>query len=121
VRELALPFVLLWAAFAASQRRWRECLAVLAVIALFAVGMAFHAQAVIAERLPHDLNSQGWTGLQGLPLALFGVAFAGRLVTALVDGTTPQFWLPMLAEAATVIVTWLASRHLPHQAVGEGH
>jgi hypothetical protein len=56
-----------------------------------------------------------------VPAALFGIALAGRLVTALVDGTTPQFWLPMLAEAATVIVTWLASRHLPHQAVGEGH
>jgi hypothetical protein len=56
-----------------------------------------------------------------VPAALFGIAFAGRLVTAVVDGTTPQFWLPMLAEAATVIVTWLASRHLPHQAVGEGH
>jgi hypothetical protein len=56
-----------------------------------------------------------------VPAALFGIAFAGRLVTAAVDGTTPQFWLPMLAEAATVIVTWLASRHLPHQAVGEGH
>jgi hypothetical protein len=55
-----------------------------------------------------------------VPAALFGIAFAGRLVTALVDGVTPQFWLPMLAEGATVVVTWLASRHLPHQAVGEG-
>jgi len=56
-----------------------------------------------------------------VPAALFGIAFTGRLVTALVDGTTPQFWLPMLAEGATVVVTWLASRYLPHRAVGEGH
>jgi hypothetical protein len=56
-----------------------------------------------------------------VPAALFGVAFAGRLVTVVADGATPQFWLPMLVEGATVIVTWLASRHLPHQAVGEGH
>lgn len=55
-----------------------------------------------------------------VPAALFGIAFTGRLVTALVDGTTRQFWLPMLVEGATVAVTWLASRHLPHQAVGEG-
>jgi hypothetical protein len=55
-----------------------------------------------------------------VPAALFGIAFVGRLVTALVDGTTPEFWLPMLVEGATVVVTWLASRHLPHQAVGEG-
>jgi hypothetical protein len=56
-----------------------------------------------------------------VPAALFGIAFMGRLVTALVDGATPEFWLPMLVEAATVVVTVLASRHLPHRAVGEGH
>ena len=56
-----------------------------------------------------------------VPAALFAIAFAGRLVTVVVDGATPQFWLPMLIEAATVAVTLLASRHLPHQAVGEGH
>ena len=56
-----------------------------------------------------------------VPAVLFGIAFTGRLVTAVVDGATPQFWLPMLVEAATVAVTLLASRHLPHRAVGEGH
>jgi hypothetical protein len=56
-----------------------------------------------------------------VPAALFGIAFVGRLVTAAADGTTPQFWLPMVVEAATVIVTVLASRHLPHRAVGEEH
>lgn len=56
-----------------------------------------------------------------VPAALFGIAFLGRLATAMVDGTTPQFWLPMVVEVATVIVTGLASRYLPHQAVGEGH
>jgi hypothetical protein len=73
VRELAFPFVALWAAFAASQRRWREFAAVVAVIALFALGLALHAQAVIAARLPGDLPSQGWNGLQGLPLAMYGL------------------------------------------------
>jgi hypothetical protein len=56
-----------------------------------------------------------------VPAALFGIAFTGRLVTAVVDGPTPQFWLPMIVEASTVIVTVLASRYLPHEAVGEGH
>jgi len=73
IRELALPFVVLWAAFALSQRRWREFAAVVAVLALYAVGMALHAQAVLAERLPGDLHSQGWSGMQGLPLPLFGL------------------------------------------------
>jgi hypothetical protein len=55
-----------------------------------------------------------------VPAALFAIAFTGRLVTAIVDGATPQFWLPMIVEGATVIVTGLASRHLPHRAVGDG-
>jgi hypothetical protein len=55
-----------------------------------------------------------------VPAALFAIAFAGRLVTAVADGTTPQFWLPMLGEAAAALVTWLASRRLPHRAVGDG-
>ena len=55
-----------------------------------------------------------------VPAALFAVAFTGRLVTVVADGATPQFWLPMLVEGSTVIVMVLASRHLPHEAVGEG-
>ncbi|MXP40614.1 DUF4345 domain-containing protein [Altererythrobacter soli] len=56
-----------------------------------------------------------------VPAALFGIAFTGRLVSAIVDGATPGFWLPMLIEAAVVAITLLGSRHLPHEAVGEGH
>ena len=56
-----------------------------------------------------------------VPVALFGIAFCGRLLTVIVDGPSPQFWLPMLVEAATVAVTLLGSRHLPHDAVGEEH
>jgi hypothetical protein len=55
-----------------------------------------------------------------VPAALFAIAFCGRLLTLIVDGLSPEFWLPMLAEAATVAVTLLGSRHLPHDAVGEG-
>jgi hypothetical protein len=56
-----------------------------------------------------------------VPAALFGIAFTGRLVSAIVDGATPGFWLPMLIEAAVVAITLLGSRYLPHEAVGEGH
>ena len=56
-----------------------------------------------------------------MPAALFGIAFTGRLLTVIVDGPSPQFWLPMLVEAATVIVTLLGSRHLPHDPVGVEH
>ena len=56
-----------------------------------------------------------------VPAALFGIAFTGRLASAIVDGATPGFWVPMLIEAATVAVNLLGSRYLPHEAVGEGH
>ena len=56
-----------------------------------------------------------------VPAALFGIAFCGRLLTVIVDGPSPQFWLPMLVEAATVAVTLLGSRRLPHDPVGEEH
>jgi hypothetical protein len=56
-----------------------------------------------------------------VPAALFGIAFTGRLLGVIIDGPSPQFWLPMLVEAATVAITLLGSRHLPHDAVGEEH
>jgi hypothetical protein len=101
VRELALPFMLLWAVFAGSQRRWREFAAVAAVIALFALGMTLHAQAVLAERLPGDLNSPGWTGLQGLPLALYGLVSVTPFGKALWWWLSPPVvLLPLLGWAA---------------------
>lgn len=72
VRELAVPFVLLWLAFALDQRHWREAGAVAALLALFAAGLAAHAFAVDALRLPGDLASQGWGALAG-----YGVPLAG--------------------------------------------
>ncbi|HTN15520.1 MAG TPA: hypothetical protein VL094_12030 [Sphingomonadaceae bacterium] len=65
LRELALPFLLLWLVFAAVERRKGEALAVLGVIALFAIGMFFHAEAVSALRPPDAPASQGWAGFQG--------------------------------------------------------
>lgn len=74
VREIAIAFVLMWLVLAASQRRWRECAALGVVLALFAVAMVFHAQAVIAEQLPGDQSTNGWTGLMGPVMPLTGIA-----------------------------------------------
>ena len=79
IRELALPYFLLWAVLAASHARWRELAAVAAAIALFFVGMYFHAQAVIAHQLPGDIVSSGWTGLQGPDLPLHGMVLVSLL------------------------------------------
>jgi hypothetical protein len=100
VRELALPFLLLWAAFAVSERRWREFAAVVAVIALFGIGLYFHAQAVIAERLPTDLPSEGWTGMQGLPLTLYGLMSTTPLGKVWWHLGAPLALLPFLGWAS---------------------
>jgi hypothetical protein len=100
VRELALPFLLLWAAFAVSERRWREFGAVMAVVALFAIGMFFHAQAVVAQRLPTDLASEGWTGMQGLPLTLYGLMSTTPLGKLWWHLGAPLALLPLLGWAS---------------------
>lgn len=54
-----------------------------------------------------------------VPIALFGVAFIGRGLSAVVDGTYEGWWLPMLVEAAHVIVLAYARLALPHHRVEE--
>ncbi|MDE1467226.1 hypothetical protein [Aurantiacibacter sp. D1-12] len=70
IREIAAPFVLLWLAFAVAEKRWKEALAVAALLITFAVGMYLHYLGVEAQRLPGDVASQGWDALAGpiLPL-----------------------------------------------------
>lgn len=66
LRELALPFLLLAAAFALWERRWKELAAWAVVLALFAAGLAWHAANVASVQLPGDLHSAGWSGALGL-------------------------------------------------------
>ena len=91
VRELALPFLLLWAGFAAFERKKREFLAVLGVIALFAIGMALHAQAVIALRSPDVMESQGWSGFLGPRI------FLGAMIQLTPLSALPEWLAPPLA------------------------
>lgn len=75
VRELALPYLLLAAAFALRQRRWTELAAWAALFAVFSLGMALHAQAVAAQVMPGDIVSPGWSGGQGLRGVLMALAY----------------------------------------------
>jgi hypothetical protein len=52
-----------------------------------------------------------------VPIGLFGVAFIGRGLSAIIDGTYDGWWLPMLVEAAHVIVLTYARLALPHHTV----
>jgi hypothetical protein len=66
IREHALPFVLLLAALAAWRRDWRELAAWLVLIALFAIGLAFHLHAVGEHWLASDRPSPSWLAFRGL-------------------------------------------------------
>lgn len=66
IREHALPFVLLLAAFAAWRRDWRELAAWLVLVALFAVGLVFHLHAVGEHLLASDRPSPSWMAFRGL-------------------------------------------------------
>lgn len=74
VRELAVPFALLWLAFALVGRRWHEAAGVAALLTVFAGGMALHYVAVEAAVLPNDLGSEGWNAMHGFVLPLMVVS-----------------------------------------------
>lgn len=99
IRELALPFVLLWAAFALAQRRWHELVALLALLVLFAAGMALHAEAVAGARLPGDLTSRGWIEMIGPAMFLVSLSELTPLLVAPPWLAGPLALLPLLGWA----------------------
>lgn len=54
-----------------------------------------------------------------VPALLFGIAFAGRTVSAILDGTAEGFAVPMAVEALQVILALAAWRLLPHHRISE--
>jgi len=100
IREQALPFVLLWAAFAVAERHWRQVAAALALMALFGVGLYFHAQGVATQVQPGDLPSPGWDAFNGPRLPFFAMA----KLTALLY--VKPVWLAA-ALAVLPLVGWL--------------
>ncbi len=101
VRELALPFVILWLGFAIVQKRWREAASVAAVLLVFAAALYAHAQAINALLLPIDKPSPGWSGMAGPALPLLSLT----KLTFLLAVPTPMGGalaiLPLLGWAAT--------------------
>lgn len=75
LRELALPFLLLSAAFALVERNWRALAAWGAILLLFAMAMGWHAVLVNSEVHAGDIVSPGWSGGQGLCGFLMAVAY----------------------------------------------
>lgn len=86
IRELALPMILAMGGLAVVEKRWKEVGAWTAVVALFALYMALHAQWVSQVVLPSDPPSPGWSAMLGLQFALKSIAkvtIGVRLPTAL--------------------------------------
>lgn len=96
VRELALPFLLLWGAVALYRRSWAEAAAVALVIAGFAVLMWLHYQGVAAQYLPGDRASPGWNGLVGPALPLLALSRLTALLAFPLWLAAPLAILPLL-------------------------
>lgn len=123
IRELVLPFVLLSLAFALAERRLREAMAWLALIALWAALMAWHAHLVAPLWHRGDEISQGWSALQGpagflravistsvlailpLPLALLA-AFLPMIGWLALDGRAGRFSAILVAGYAMILSTF---------------
>ena len=99
VRELALPYVLLLAAWALWHRRWREGAAWLALVALFAGALLVHVNLAEAHIRPGDPASPSWLVLKGIAglmykvnnctlLSLLPVWLAGPLTVLALFGWT---------------------------------
>ena len=100
LRLLAVPFLLLWTALAISQKRLSRAMALGAALAVLAIGLVLHANAVAAARLPGDLVSEGWQALIGPALPLYGINLLTILqeLPAWIAG--PLGVLPLLGWAA---------------------
>lgn len=99
IREHALPFVMLMAAFALYQRRWREALAWTTLIAVFCAALGLHLAIVSGDVLPGDRHSAPWLVLRGLSGWLSNIIQSSNLR-----------WLPhWLAGPAVILMTvgWL--------------
>lgn len=80
LRELAMPFLLAWGAIVLLAGERRKLAALAGTMALLAVGLAIHAHEVAQVRLPTDLHSQGWHGLVGPSLPLYGIDVTTLLI-----------------------------------------
>ncbi|MDE2406025.1 MAG: hypothetical protein KGM17_15245 [Sphingomonadales bacterium] len=100
VRELALPFALLSLAFALIERKPKQALGWIALIAAFALGMAIHAGEVNALLKPGDLSSPGWHAGQGFSAFLKAVIFTSVLQDLPLNFALLAATLPLLGWTA---------------------
>ena len=96
IRELALPFLLLWAVIAWLEGRPRQAMAVALVVLLFAGGMGLHYLGVAGARLPGDQPSPGWAGMLGPVMPLTSITELSPLLVLPPAWAGPLALLPLL-------------------------
>lgn len=79
IREHALPFVLLMAAYACWRQAWKEAAAWGLLVAAFAIGLAVHLHIVASHALPTDPVGPSWLALRGLGGWLSNVVLSSNL------------------------------------------
>ncbi len=79
IRETSLPFVMLMAAFAIFEGRWREVMVWTLLICAFAAGLYAHHAAVTALVTPSDLASPGWAEMGGVHAAVRALTMTSAL------------------------------------------
>jgi hypothetical protein len=82
IRELAAPYLVVMAAMALVERRWREAGAWTLALALFGAALGLHAQLVDALVLPSDPAGAGWVKLSGWPFVLHAAQWNAVLAVA---------------------------------------
>lgn len=100
VRDISVPFVLLWLVFALVGRRWREAAGVALLLAIFSAAMGLHFLAVEAGRLPSDPVSPGWNAMAGFGLPLMALSRLTGLLLLPVQVAAPIAILPLLGWVA---------------------
>lgn len=114
LRELALPFLLAWAAIAIFAGERRKLVAISGALVLIALGLALHASAVADVRAPGDLVSPGWHGMIGPALPFYGIHITTLLQTlpawlAGPLGVLPLFgWLAVGGRLGAFASLWFA-------------
>ena len=112
IREHALPFVLLMAAFALWHRRWREGAAWAALIVVYIALIAWHLHTVAGLVRPGDPLGASWLTLRGLSgwlsmivlssnLRFLPAALAGPLIVLMLLGWAG--WRTGLGAFATLL------------------
>ena len=96
VRETMLPIAALFLTLALWEKRWREGMAWVALMAVAGLALWFHAQAVAAVTFASDPPTQGWVRMGGWSFVLHAVR-----------GTTALRALPEWVAAIAVPLSFL--------------